>query len=96
MMPDLVGVSLQSLLTRVAKLEGQTNGESPDRSRHPATRGRRVARRGLLYLSARARSDHRGGPARRRIRPEGPRRSQSPLLGAGSPPPATGSRWRST
>jgi serine O-acetyltransferase len=28
MMPDLVGVSLQSLLTRVAKLEGQTNGES--------------------------------------------------------------------
>jgi serine O-acetyltransferase len=28
MMPDLVGVSLQSLLTRVAKLEGQTNGDS--------------------------------------------------------------------
>jgi serine O-acetyltransferase len=26
MMPDLVGVSLQSLLTRVAKLEGQNNG----------------------------------------------------------------------
>jgi serine O-acetyltransferase len=28
MMPDLVGVSLQSLLTRVAKLEGQTNGDA--------------------------------------------------------------------
>jgi serine O-acetyltransferase len=27
-LPDLVGISLQSLLARVAKLEGQTNGES--------------------------------------------------------------------
>jgi serine O-acetyltransferase len=27
-LPDLVGISLQSLLTRVAKLEGKTNGES--------------------------------------------------------------------
>jgi serine O-acetyltransferase len=26
MMPDLVGVSLQSLLTRVAKLEAQSDG----------------------------------------------------------------------
>ncbi len=27
-LPDLVGISLQSLLTRVAKLEGKTNGEA--------------------------------------------------------------------
>jgi serine O-acetyltransferase len=29
-LPDLVGVSLKSLLTRVARLEGKTNGAQPD------------------------------------------------------------------
>ena len=74
MMPDLVGVSLQSLLTRVAKLESQNDGSPADWPRHPAARSRRVARRGLLNL----RSQARRRPARRRTRPPGRRRHKSP------------------
>jgi serine O-acetyltransferase len=40
MMPDLVGVSLQSLLTRVAKLEAQTDGNAqPGRVIRPPEAG---------------------------------------------------------
>jgi serine O-acetyltransferase len=39
MLPDLVGVSLQSLLTRVARLEGQGNGKVNDRVIRPPEAG---------------------------------------------------------
>jgi serine O-acetyltransferase len=39
MLPDLVGVSLQSLLTRVARLEGQGNGKANDRVIRPPEAG---------------------------------------------------------
>jgi serine O-acetyltransferase len=39
MMPDLVGVSLQSLLTRVAKLEGSNGGEQTGRVIRPPEAG---------------------------------------------------------
>nr|WP_232069316.1 serine O-acetyltransferase [Mycobacterium saskatchewanense] len=39
MMPDLVGVSLQSLLTRVARLEAQANGSESDRVIRPPKAG---------------------------------------------------------
>jgi serine O-acetyltransferase len=39
MLPDLVGVSLQSLLTRVARLEGQGNGNQADRVIRPPEAG---------------------------------------------------------
>ena len=39
MLPDLVGVSLQSLLTRVARLEGQGNGKPADRVIRPPEAG---------------------------------------------------------
>jgi serine O-acetyltransferase len=38
-LPDLVGVSLQSLLTRVARLEGQGNGKQADRVIRPPKAG---------------------------------------------------------
>ena len=49
MLPDLVGVSLQSLLTRVAKLEGTATASRPAASSGRPRRS--VARRGLLHLS---------------------------------------------
>ncbi len=39
MMPDLVGVSLQSLLTRVSKLEALTDGQEPGRVIRPPEAG---------------------------------------------------------
>ncbi|MGO8939700.1 MAG: serine O-acetyltransferase [Mycobacterium sp.] len=39
MLPDLVGVSLQSLLTRVARLEDQGNGKATDRVIRPPEAG---------------------------------------------------------
>lgn len=48
-LPDLVGASLDSLLTRVARLEGPRRRPASSRS-HPATRSRDMARRGLLDL----------------------------------------------
>jgi serine O-acetyltransferase len=39
MMPDLVGVSLQSLLTRVAKLEGSNDGQQTGRVIRPPEAG---------------------------------------------------------
>ncbi|MGA8254642.1 MAG: serine O-acetyltransferase [Mycobacterium sp.] len=39
MLPDLVGVSLQSLLTRVARLESQGNGKATDRVIRPPEAG---------------------------------------------------------
>ena len=39
MLPDLVGVSLQSLLTRVARLEGQGNGKPAERVIRPPEAG---------------------------------------------------------
>ena len=39
MLPDLVGVSLQSLLTRVARLEGQNDGTQGDRVIRPPEAG---------------------------------------------------------
>jgi serine O-acetyltransferase len=39
MMPDLVGVSLQSLLTRVAKLEAQNDGQQNGRVIRPPEAG---------------------------------------------------------
>jgi serine O-acetyltransferase len=38
-LPDLVGVSLKSLLTRVARLEGKGNGAQPDRVIRPPEAG---------------------------------------------------------
>jgi serine O-acetyltransferase len=38
-LPDLVGVSLKSLLTRVARLEGKGNGAQPDRLIRPPEAG---------------------------------------------------------
>jgi serine O-acetyltransferase len=39
MLPDLVGVSLQSLLTRVARLEGQGDGRQAERVIRPPEAG---------------------------------------------------------
>ena len=39
MLPDLVGVSLQSLLTRVARLEGQNDGQQAERVIRPPEAG---------------------------------------------------------
>jgi serine O-acetyltransferase len=39
LLPDLVGVSLQSLLTRVARLEGKGNGTQPQRDIRPPEAG---------------------------------------------------------
>jgi serine O-acetyltransferase len=39
MMPDLVGVSLQSLLTRVARLEAQGDGQQSGRVIRPPEAG---------------------------------------------------------
>ncbi len=39
LLPDLVGVSLQSLLTRVARLEGKGNGAQPQRDIRPPEAG---------------------------------------------------------
>ncbi len=70
MMPDLVGVSLQSLLTRVAKLEDQ-----PTHRRPKASSGHRKPACGTARTS---RSKLRPTPARRCSRPAGPRRSSKP------------------
>ena len=51
-LPDLVGISLQSLAHQGRQAGRSDQRRAADRPRHPAARGRRVARRGLLYLSA--------------------------------------------